>query len=159
MQSRVLSDENGQRTYALVFETGDAVMHGLEQFAVNEGLTAASFSGIGAFRDAVTSYFDWDLKDYLHNRVDEQVEVASLNGDIALAPDGSQAVHAHVVLGRRDGSAIAGHLVEAHVRPTLELVLTETPGHLQKVVDEQSGLALIRPEASAPVDQPAGRGA
>jgi predicted DNA-binding protein with PD1-like motif len=52
-----------------------------------------------------------------------------------------------VVLGRRDGSAIAGHLVEAHVRPTLEVVLTETPAHLQKVVDSQSGLALIRPEA------------
>lgn len=159
MQSRILSEENGQRTYALVFETGDPVMHGLEQFAASEGLTAASFSGIGAFRDAVTGYFDWELKDYLHNRVDEQVEVASLNGDIALAPDGTQAVHAHVVLGRRDGTAIAGHLIEAHVRPTLELVLTETPGHLQKVIDEQTGLALIRPEASAPQPQSAGRDA
>lgn len=147
MQSRVLSDQGGLRTFALVFETGDRVMDGLEAFAQREGLTAASFSAIGAFSDAVTSYFDWESKDYLENRVDEQVEVASLNGDVALAPDGAQTVHVHVVLGRRDGSAIAGHLVEAHVRPTLEVVLTETPAHLQKVVDKASGLALIRPEA------------
>lgn len=147
MQSRVLSSHGGLRTFAVVFETGDSVMEGLEAFAVREGLTAASFSGIGAFSDAVTGYFDWDSKNYLKNRIDEQVEVASLNGDVALAPDGAQAVHVHVVLGRRDGSAIAGHLVEAHVRPTLEVVLTETPAHLQKAVDSQSGLALIRPEA------------
>ena len=51
--------------------------------------------------------------------------------------------HAHVVLGRSDGSAIGGHLVEAHVRPTLEVVLVETPAHLRKRIDAETGLALI----------------
>jgi predicted DNA-binding protein with PD1-like motif len=36
-------------------------------------------------------------------------------------------------------------LQEAHVRPTLELVLTELPDVLQKRHDPESGLALIRP--------------
>jgi predicted DNA-binding protein with PD1-like motif len=54
-------------------------------------------------------------------------------------------VHVHVVLGRRDGSAMAGHLQEGYVRPTLEIVLTETPGTLRKQMDAASGLPLIRP--------------
>ena len=67
----------------------------------------------------------------------------SLIGDVAVK-DGKPAVHAHVVVGRRDGSAHGGHLVEARVRPTCELVLTEAPVHLQKQIDPESGLALIR---------------
>lgn len=64
---------------------------------------------------------------YLPIKVDEQVEVASLVGDIALA-DGKPALHLHAVLGRRDGTEMAGHL----------------QAHLRKVMDKESGLALIR---------------
>jgi predicted DNA-binding protein with PD1-like motif len=75
--------------------------------------------------------------------VREQVEVLSLIGDVALQ-DGEPKVHAHVVVGRADGSTRGGHLVEAHVRPTLELTLTESPAHLHKQFDPESDLALIR---------------
>jgi predicted DNA-binding protein with PD1-like motif len=71
--------------------------------------------------------------------------VVSLVGDVALGEKGEPKVHAHVVLGRSDGSALAGHLLEARVRPTLEVILVESPGHLQRKHDDESGLALIRP--------------
>ena len=60
--------------------------------------------------------------------------------------DGEPMLHLHVVLGTRDCTALAGHLSEAHVRPTLEVMLTETPAHLQRVEDRATGLALIRAE-------------
>ena len=66
------------------------------------------------------------------------------HGDIAIGPDGKPSVHAHAVLGRRDGTALAGHLQEAHVRPTLEIIVTESAAHLCKAEDTESGLALIR---------------
>lgn len=143
MRERLLHRLDGERTFALVFETGDEVFSELEAFARRENLSAARFSGIGALSDAVLTYFDWERKHYLRNEVSEQVEVAALNGDIVLDPDGIPAVHAHLVVGRRDGSALAGHLAEAHVRPTLELVVTETPAHLRKRTDPETGLALI----------------
>jgi uncharacterized protein len=146
MQSSLLAETDGQRTFALVLETGDEVMAVLRDFAGQENLSAASFSAIGAFREATLAYFDWDEKTYRPIPVREQVEVASLNGDVALAPDGSPAVHVHAVLGRSDGTALAGHLKEAFVRPTLEIVLIESPAHLRKKIDPASGLALIRPE-------------
>ncbi|RCS22201.1 DUF296 domain-containing protein [Phyllobacterium salinisoli] len=147
MQTKLLAENGGQRTFAVVLETGDELMACLKNFAKSEKLSAAQFSAIGAFSDTVVSYFDWETKQYLRNPVKEQVEVASLNGDIALNPDGSPAIHIHAVLGRRDSSAIAGHLAEAHVRPTLEIVLTESPAYLRKKHDPETGLAFIRPEA------------
>lgn len=146
MRSKLISDHGGQRTFVLVFDTGDEAISGLKQFSDREQLSAAQFSAIGAFSGAVIAYFEWEHKEYSHIPVEEQVEVASLNGDVAIAPDGSRAIHAHCVLGRRDGAALAGHLIEGHVRPTLEVILTELPDHLQKRYDPETGLALIRLE-------------
>jgi predicted DNA-binding protein with PD1-like motif len=89
-------------------------------------------------------YFDWRRKDYQKIPLREQVEVLSLLGDVALDEKGGPKIHAHVVVGRSDGNAHGGHLLEAHVRPTLEVILVESPRHLQRRHDPESGLGLIR---------------
>jgi hypothetical protein len=65
---------------------------------------------------------------------------------VAEAPLGAPALHINLVVGKRDGSAMAGHLGEGHVRPTLEVMVTESPAHLRKFKDPETGLALISPE-------------
>ncbi|MFG1461953.1 PPC domain-containing DNA-binding protein [Xanthobacter sp. DSM 24535] len=147
MQSKLLAENGPLRTYAIILETGEEAMSVLEKFAQQEQLTAAQFTAIGAFSEALLSYFDWERKEYLQIPVQEQVEVAAFSGDVALGPDGTPALHVHAVLGRSDGSALAGHLTRAHVRPTLEIMLTESPAHLRKRHDPESGLALIRMDA------------
>jgi hypothetical protein len=121
-------------------------MESLQMFVSQQGVTAAQITAIGAFSNAVLGYFDWTTKKYRLNHVSEQLEVASLIGDVAISPDGKPALHIHAVLGRSDGTARAGHLMQARVRPTLEVILTELPDHLRKMHDPESGLALIRPE-------------
>ncbi len=145
MQHKLLHDSEGQRTYVLVLETGEEVLTSLQAFAEAQKIHTAQLTAIGAFSDVVLKYFDWDKKEYQSVPVREQVEVASLNGDIAQAPSGEPALHVHLVVGRRDSTAMAGHLGEAHVRPTLEVIVTESPAHLRKVKDPESGLALIQP--------------
>jgi predicted DNA-binding protein with PD1-like motif len=147
MESRLLHENAGQRTFSIVLQTGDEAIASLRTFAERERLSAAQFTAIGAFSRAELGYFDWERREYLRNPVGEQMEVASLIGDIALGQKGEPALHIHVVLGRRDGAAVAGHLLEATVRPTLEIVLTESPAHLRKRYDPESGLALIAPLA------------
>jgi predicted DNA-binding protein with PD1-like motif len=144
MRSQKLADTDGRQTWAIVLETGDEAMAALADFAAAQDLDAASFSAIGAFERATLAFFDWDRHQYMPIPVEEQTEVASLTGDIALGPDGKPAVHVHAVLGRRDGSALAGHLQKGFVRPTLEIVLTENPGPLRKQLDPVSGVPLIR---------------
>lgn len=134
---------DGDQTYALVFEPGDDMLADLRAFARKLHMKAAHFSGIGGFSDVVLGYFDPDAKQYKPIPLEEQVEVVSLTGDIALGEDGQPAVHAHAVVGRSDGSTRAGHLLDAHVRPTLELVLVQTPRHLQRRLDQATGLPLL----------------
>jgi predicted DNA-binding protein with PD1-like motif len=143
MKSKLIHEHQSQRTFALVFDTGDEALSGLVRFAREQGLGAAQITAIGAFRDVTLGYFDWEKKEYTRIPVREQVEVLSLIGDVA-QQDGEPKVHAHVVVGRSDGSTRGGHLLEGHVRPTLEVILVESPAHLRKRHDEETGLALIR---------------
>jgi uncharacterized protein len=118
MQSRLLHQSDGQRTFVLVLETGDEILASLQEFVGREQIHAATFTAIGALSDAVLLYFDWEKKSYQKILVHEQVEVASLIGDVADDPEDKAALHIHIVLGTRDGTARAGHLGEGHVRPT-----------------------------------------
>ncbi len=150
MQStEIFRDDRGQRTFVIVLDLKDEVMASLKHFVQREKLDFGQFSAIGAFRSAKLGYFDWESKHYNSVPVSEQVEVASLIGDLAIGPDGKPSLHIHCVLGCRDGRAIAGHLLEAHVRPTLEIVWRDSPAHLKKRHDAESGLALIDLKATA----------
>lgn len=129
-------------TYALVFQSGDEVMEILKTFANEHCLKAARFTAIGAFSKVELGYFDFSKKDYNRIPLNEQVEVLSLMGDVALYGDESK-VHAHVVVGRSDGMAMGGHLLKGVTHPTLELILEETPSYLQRRMDKETGLPLI----------------
>jgi predicted DNA-binding protein with PD1-like motif len=142
VQSKLLSDQ-GAKTWVLIFESGDELISILTAFAKAQGLDSSHFTAIGAFERATLGYFDRRKRDYLKIPVDEQVEVLSLIGDIAL-DKGEPKIHAHVVVGRSDGSTRGGHILDARVWPTLEVVLTETPKELRRRHDPESGLALIR---------------
>jgi uncharacterized protein len=141
MKFQTLAQGN-QNTFVIVFDKGDEFISGITSLGKEKGLRASHFTAIGAFRDLTLGYFDRDKKDYRKIHIHEQVEVLSLVGGIALK-DGAPQVHAHVVVGKSDGTAHGGHLLEAHVWPTLEIILTESPKHLRRKIDVETGLALI----------------
>jgi predicted DNA-binding protein with PD1-like motif len=141
MRASLLLDR-GERTFVVVFDKGDEVIESLTTFARRETLRASHVTAIGALRDVTLGYFDRATKDYRKIPLAEQVEVLSLLGVITL--DGElPKVHAHIVVGRADGSTRGGHLLQGHVWPTLEVVVEELPRHLQRRTDPESGLALI----------------
>lgn len=141
MQSKLLNVDPPV-THAVVLETGDEAMRVLGEFVRTNAVDAASITGIGAFSRAVLGYFDWQAKAYQRIPVEEQVEVVSLIGDVAVA-DGVPTLHVHAVLGKSDGSVVGGHLLEGQVRPTLEVIIIQQPSYLRKRKDPESGLALI----------------
>ena len=143
MRQRIINQT--PKTYVVVFETGDEIAEGLKAFANEQNLSAASFKAIGALSSVELGWFDWESKTYKPSvKLSEQMELLSLIGDIAL-DKGKPAVHAHAVIGKKDGTAHGGHLLKAVVRPTCEIIVTESPAHLQKQFDAESGLALIKP--------------
>jgi predicted DNA-binding protein with PD1-like motif len=130
--------------YLLAFHTGQEVMKGLVAFAKKYELVAGHLTGIGALSSAVIGYFDPEKNAYLRNQQNQQAELLSLNGNLALY-DNEPFFHVHAALGLRDGSARGGHLFEAIVRPTVELVLTTSPRPVRREIDHDTGLPLLDP--------------
>ena len=148
MRSRLLTDHHGTRTFAVALVSGEPLMESITRFAAENGLAASEFTAIGAFASAKLALFDPDKKGYVDIPVEEQVELASLNGRIT-RPEGGEGephLHVHCVLSRRDGSAIAGHLLEAQGRPTAEVFITDSPTELHRRTDPESGLPALDPE-------------
>ena len=138
-----LINNDQQKTFAVILESGEEVMQKIMEFAKAQKISASQFTAIGAFSKTIVGFFDFSIKDYKKIPFKQQMEVLTLNGDITLFK-GEYKIHAHVVLGKEDGSAHGGHLLKATVHPTLELILNESPAYLSREMDKESGLALIK---------------
>ncbi|UCF20734.1 MAG: DNA-binding protein [Gemmatimonadota bacterium] len=126
-------------TYVIRFEDDEVVPDRLLELLAAESVTAGSLTGIGALRSVRIAYFDTDRREYLDMQVDEQLEVLALVGNVAVYQD-QPLVHAHVTLGRRDGTTLGGHLRWGIVRPTLEVYLRVIPGRVERAIDPEYGL-------------------
>jgi predicted DNA-binding protein with PD1-like motif len=144
MKYKLLSNNNGVKTYALIFGKGDDVLSGITDFAELNHVTSAHLRAIGALSSAKLGFYDPTRKLYHLIPISNQCEVVSLLGDIALY-NGKPVVHAHVSVSMSDGQVKGGHLFEAHVWPLLEVILTVEPATLTKKPDNDTGLLLIDP--------------
>lgn len=124
------------------FESGDEFISSLTALAAAESIGFAVFSGIGGVRSARIAYFNIETREYETHELNEQFEVVSLIGNVALRDD-KPFVHAHAGLGRKDLSMMGGHVMELVARPTIELWLRHEAASVSRAPDEESGLALL----------------
>lgn len=143
MKTKLVADKAGERTHVVVLDSGEEAFTTLTTITRNLGIAAASLTAIGAFEKATVGWFDLERKTYKKIEVREQCEVLSAIGDVAVADDGQPGLHVHVVLGLADGTTRGGHLLAATVRPTLEVVMIETPVRLRRTKRPELGIALI----------------
>src|SRR5208282_3561986 len=103
------------------------VRAGLEEFAAKNNLTDAQFTAIGALDSAVIGWSDRPKKAFKTIRLDEEMEVASLTGNIVRDGNGNPVVHAHCVVSLLRNSAVyAGHLLQGRVSLTMQMYLTDS---------------------------------
>jgi uncharacterized protein len=143
MKSELVSDHAGPKVRVVILDSGEEAFATLTRFANEEKIAAASLTAIGAFEAATIGWFDFASKTYRKIEVNEQCEVLSAIGDIAVEDDGKASLHVHIVLGLSDGSTRGGHFLAGKVRPTLEVILTEVPARLRRKKRADLGIALI----------------
>ncbi|MEH2570620.1 PPC domain-containing DNA-binding protein [Bradyrhizobium sp. AZCC 2289] len=143
MKSKLVSEQPGAQVHVVILDSGEEAFAALTRFANETKISAASLTAIGAFEKATVGWFDFATKSYKKIEVGEQCEVLSAIGGIAIGDDGKASLHVHIVLGLSDGSTRGGHLLEGKVRPTLEVVVAETPSRLRRKKRADLGIALI----------------
>jgi predicted DNA-binding protein with PD1-like motif len=144
MQVRLLNPGEPTKQYAVIFYQGDEAFSGLLEFAEKYHVRSAHFIAIGALNGATLGWFDPQRKMYKKIAVNGQHEVIGMSGDIALY-QGKAVVHTHMVVGNPDGTTFGGHVLEVHVAPTLEVMVTDDPVTMQKRFDPATDLTLIDP--------------
>jgi predicted DNA-binding protein with PD1-like motif len=144
MQVQLLNPGEPTKQYAVIFYQGDEAFSGLLEFADQYHVTSAHFTAIGALNRATLGWFDPQRKMYRKIPVDGQHEVIGMSGDIALY-QGKPVVHTHMVVGSPDGTTRAGHVLDAYVSPTLEVMVTVDPITMKKRFDPETDLTLIDP--------------
>ena len=144
MQVELLNPGGPTKQYAVIFYQGDEAFSGLLEFAEKYHVTGAHFTAIGALNKATLGWFDPRRKMYRKIPISGQHEVIAMSGDIALY-QGNPVVHTHMVVGGPDGTTRAGHVLNAYVSPTLEVMVTVEPVAMQKRFDPETDLTLIDP--------------
>src|SRR6202050_1603144 len=144
MQVQLLNPGESAKQYAVIFYQGDEALSGLLEFADKYQVRSAHFTAIGALNSATLGWFDPQRKMYKKIPIDGQHEVIGMSGDIALY-QGKPVVHTHMIVGGPDGTTRAGHVLDAYVSPTLEVMVTVDPITMQKRFDPATDLTLIDP--------------
>jgi predicted DNA-binding protein with PD1-like motif len=131
-------------TVVVVLATGEEVMESLTSVAREHAVEGARVAGIGALRGATLGFYDLARKDYDRFRIEEEVELLSLLGNISRF-EGRPRVHLHATVSGRDGAARGGHVFDAVVGATCELFVSPLPAALERLQDDGVGLPLIAP--------------
>jgi uncharacterized protein len=144
MKVQLLKGGMENKEYAVIFAKGDEAFSGLQEFAEKYQIQSAHFTAIGALNGATLAWFDPQRRMYRRIPIRGQVEVVSMIGDIAIY-QGQPTVHTHMVVGLPDGTTKGGHVLDAHVSPTLEVMVTVDPIAMHKRLDPETDLTLIDP--------------
>ena len=129
-------------TYIVRMDPGEEILGQLRVFAEAEQVKLASVTALGAVKDFTVGVFDTNAKVYKSNRFQGVYEIVSLVGSINTMNDAFYC-HLHMCAADQEGHAFGGHLNEAVISATCEMVVTCLPGRTDRVFSDEVGLNLI----------------
>ncbi len=133
-------------SYVLRFDRGEEFITSMHDFCTKNNIRAGYFHGIGACHKLELAWYNLQTKKYEAKSIEENLEITSLTGNIALV-DGSVFAHTHGVFGNRELQAVAGHVKSMEISATCEVKLDVFDGSIERVFDEVTGLKLMKEES------------
>ncbi len=133
-----------KNTFVTRMILGEDILKTIQEIASENKIAAGQLSLIGAVSKATLGYFDRKSKQYKSFSIDEDLEVVSCMGNIAIAENGDYIVHAHMIVADEEGKCYGGHLMEGcEVSVTIELIINVFDGKLLRSIDTDTGLNLL----------------
>lgn len=129
--------------YTLRFKKGELLVASLQKFVHEQGIKAGWILGLGGLSMAEIGFYDLGTQEYAWTKYEEDLELTNLTGNIAMN-EGKPALHLHATISDASLHAHAGHLKEATVGGTVELVIYSWHGSLKRAKDEETGLNLLQ---------------
>lgn len=131
-----------ENTYFLSIENHQDLTEAFETFCEEQEIKVGTITGIGAVKEVTLRFFDPKTKEYEDKTFNEQMEISNLTGNIT-RKDGDVYLHMHITLGRKDYTALAGHLLTCIIHGAGEFVIQKIDGDVGRIYDEDCGLNLL----------------
>ncbi len=127
--------------YVVKLEKGDGVVSSLTSLSEELNINFATVSGIGAVKDPHIGYFVVNQKRYIEKRYEGNFELLSLKGNITIK-EGKPSCHIHVILSDAEFKTFGGHLLDADVTVTMEIVIKPLKVDVERTMDGDTSLYL-----------------
>lgn len=125
--------------YILSVADQSSILDALTDFVNLQQISAGEITGIAALNEATLRFFDPATKKYVDKTFSEQLEMSNLSGNISIS-EGKPLLHLHATLGRRDYTALAGHLQDGKIRGAGEFFVYPLNTRAVKIKNEAVGL-------------------
>ena len=131
-----------RKTHIGQLPLGADLYEGLMEIVKREDIRLGRIQAIGATTHAIVAYYDQNLRKYLPLEFSGGMEILSCNGNVSIR-DGKPFLHAHILLGDREGNVFGGHLLPGTKVFACEAIIEEFEGdELVRERDDQTGLYL-----------------
>lgn len=130
------------KTYVVRIDGGEEILSQVKQVCEAEKITLGKISGLGAVNKAVVGLFETATQEYRSTVMTGDFEITSLTGNITTM-EGEVYLHVHANLAGADNRTFGGHLNEAVVSATCELIIQAFEGRVNRVFDQTIGLNLL----------------
>lgn len=109
--------------YLVRVDLGEEINESLVSFLKLEEINFGAIRGIGAAKDVELGYLDMATKQYVRKKIDEELEILSLSGNIT-NKEGAPFLHMHGVFSDREFRVHGGHFFKGTVSCTGEFTIT-----------------------------------
>jgi len=133
---------NGNEIYVRV-DKDDEILDSILKICNKESIRTAHFRGIGFCKKIELQTYLPEKEEFLSNVKNRACEMVSLDENVSPEDDGSLAIHAHSSFSFHDNYAIkmiGGHLKEAVVGYTAEIILTPAYKSIERMTDPKTGI-------------------
>ena len=130
------------QTIIVRMDKGEEILANIKNVALAEGIKLAQVSALGATNDFTVGVYKVDEKKYYKNHFVGDYEIVSLTGTINTMNHDFY-THIHMSAGNESGEVFGGHLNEAWVSATCEMVITVIDGEVDRFLDDETGLNLF----------------
>ncbi len=132
-----------ENKYIVSIDNHTEIADALLSFCSETGIKSGSISGIGAIDSMTLRFFNPATKKYVDRQFDEQMEIASLLGNVSTL-DGKTYLHLHIVAGRSDYSTLGGHLLSARLSGAGEFFVEDFGVDAERAYSEEIGLNIYK---------------
>ncbi len=120
-------------------DKGEEILEQLQVISQKENIKLASVSALGATNDIKVGVLNTAEKQYHAKHFTGDMEIVSLTGTVSTMNDEYYA-HIHMSAGDTDGHVVGGHLNQAIISATCEMVITVIDGKVDREFNEEVGL-------------------